>query len=74
VRKLVHPRKAEQVAEVADRFVRIGIAEYEGVVRVPWSVFQHLLAKTPTLERCLEAYYLHRTRLEFVPSGRLGGG
>jgi hypothetical protein len=44
----------------------IGIGEYEGVVRVPRRVFQTLLDQAPTPERCLEAYYLHRTRLELI--------
>ncbi len=44
----------------------IGVGEYEGVVRVHRRVFQALLDQTPTPERCLEAYYLHRTRLELV--------
>jgi hypothetical protein len=30
----------------------IAIGEYEGVVRVPRRVFQHLLAESPTPERC----------------------
>jgi hypothetical protein len=46
--------------------VRIGIGEYEGVVRVPRRVFQHLIGETPTPERCVEAYHLHRTRLELI--------
>lgn len=44
----------------------IGIGEYEGVVRVPRRVFQSLLGQTPTPERCLDAYHLHRTRLELI--------
>jgi hypothetical protein len=44
----------------------IGVGEYEGVVRISRRVFQILLPKTPTPERCLEAYHLHRTRLEFI--------
>jgi Protein of unknown function (DUF1488) len=44
----------------------IGIGEYEGVVRVGRRVFQFLLDQAPTPERCLEAYYLHRTRLELI--------
>jgi hypothetical protein len=44
----------------------IGVGEYDGVVRVPRRVFQHLLDQSPTPERCLEAYYLHRTRLELI--------
>ena len=44
----------------------IGVGEYEGVVRVSRRVFQILLPEAPTPERCLEAYHLHRTRLEFI--------
>jgi hypothetical protein len=44
----------------------IGVGEYEGVVRVPRRVFQGLLNDAPTPERCLEAYHLHRTRLELI--------
>jgi hypothetical protein len=44
----------------------VEIGEYRGVVRVPRRVFQHLLAETPTPERCAEAYHLHRTRLELI--------
>ena len=44
----------------------IGVGEYEGVVRVSRRVFQILLLETRTPERCLEAYYLHRTRLELI--------
>jgi hypothetical protein len=40
--------------------------EYEGVVRVSRRVFQILLPQAPTPERCLEAYHLHRTRLEII--------
>jgi len=42
------------------------VGEYEGVVRVPRRVFQILLPEAPTPERCLEAYHLHRTRLELI--------
>ena len=44
----------------------IAIGEYEGVVRVYRRAFQSLLNESPTPERCLEAYYLHRTRLERI--------
>ena len=44
----------------------IGIGDYEGVVRVGRRVFQALLDQAPTPERCLEAYHLHRTRLELI--------
>ena len=44
----------------------IGLGEYEGVVRVSRRVFQILLLEALTPERCLEAYHLHRTRLELI--------
>ena len=44
----------------------IGIGEYDGTVRVGRRVFQSLLCDSPTPQRCLEAYHLHRTRLELV--------
>src|SRR4051812_47742867 len=44
----------------------IGVGEYEGVVRVSRRVFQRLLDQQPTPERCLETYYLYRTRLELI--------
>jgi hypothetical protein len=36
------------------------------VVRVSRRVFQILLSEALTPERCLEAYHLHRTRLELI--------
>ena len=44
----------------------IGVGEYQGVVRVSRRVFQILLPDMPTPERCVEAYHLHRTRLELI--------
>src|ERR1700680_5251458 len=44
----------------------IGVGEYEGVVRVGRRVFQRLLHEAPTPERCVEAYYLQRTRLALI--------
>ena len=44
----------------------VGFGEYEGVVRVGRRIFQALLDQAPTPERCLEAYHLHRTRLELI--------
>jgi hypothetical protein len=49
----------------------IGVGEYEGVVRVSRRVFQILLPQAPTPERCLEAYHLHRTRLELIAERKL---
>ena len=44
----------------------VEIGEYSGVVRVPRRVFQRLLPETPTPERCVEVYYLLRTRFEGI--------
>jgi hypothetical protein len=49
----------------------VEIGEYQGVVRVPWRTFQHLLPERPTPERCVEAYYLQRTRLESIAERKL---
>jgi Protein of unknown function (DUF1488) len=47
------------------------IGDYEGVVRVPRRVFQRLLPERPTPERCVEAYYLQRTRFERIAERKL---
>src|SRR5579862_1272075 len=44
----------------------IGIGEYDGTVSVSRRVFQSLLGESPTPQRCIEAYYVHRTRLERI--------
>jgi hypothetical protein len=44
----------------------VGVGEYEGVVRVSRRVFQILLPEPPTPERCVEGYYIHRTRFELI--------
>jgi len=44
----------------------VEIGKYRGVVRVPRRVFQRLLPERPTPERCVEAYYLQRTRFESI--------
>ena len=49
----------------------VEIGEYSGVVRVPRRVFQRLLPERPTPERCIEAYYLQRTRFESVVERKL---
>jgi Protein of unknown function (DUF1488) len=49
----------------------VEIGEFRGVVRVNRRVFQPLLAASPTPERCLEAYHLHRTRLELIAEGKV---
>ena len=48
-----------------------GIGEHRGVVRVPRRVFQRLLSERPTPERCVEAYYLQRTRFETIAERKL---
>jgi hypothetical protein len=47
------------------------IGEYRGVVRVSRRVFQRLLPERPTPERCVEAYYLQRTRFESIAERKL---
>ena len=49
----------------------IGVGGYDGLVRVPRRVFQHLLAEAPTPERCAEAYHLHRTRFDRIAERKL---
>jgi hypothetical protein len=49
----------------------VEIGEYRGVVRVPRRVFQRLLPERPTPQRCLEAYYLQRTRFERIAERKL---
>ena len=44
----------------------IGVGEYESAVRVSKRVFQILVPDAPTPERCVEAYHIHRTRLELI--------
>jgi hypothetical protein len=44
----------------------IGVGEYEGMMRVSRRVFQILFPEAHTSQRCLEAYHLHRTRLEII--------
>jgi hypothetical protein len=49
----------------------VEIGEYRGVVRVPRRVFQRLLPERPTPEKCVEAYYLQRTRFESIAERKL---
>jgi hypothetical protein len=49
----------------------VEVGEYRGVVRVPRRVFQRLLSETPTPERCVERYYLQRTRFESIAERKL---
>ena len=47
------------------------LGEYEGTMRVARRVFQRLLDQSPTPERCLEAFYLQRTRFELAVERKL---
>src|SRR5712671_557439 len=47
------------------------LGQYEGTVRVPRRVFQHLLDRSPTPERCVEAFHLQRTRFELIVERKL---
>jgi len=49
----------------------VEIGDYRGVVRVPRRVFQRLLPERPTPERCVETYYLQRTRFESIAARKL---
>jgi hypothetical protein len=58
-------------ARPSRRAFGVEIGEYHGVVRVPRRVFQRLLSERPTPERCVEAYYLQRTRFEAIAARKL---
>jgi hypothetical protein len=49
----------------------VQIGEYCGVVTVPRRGFQRLLPERPSPERCVEAYYLQRTRFESIAERKL---
>ena len=49
----------------------VGIGEYEGVVRVPRQAFRRFIDGAVTPDRCLEAYYLHRTPFERIAERKL---
>jgi len=49
----------------------VEVGDYRGVVQVPRRVFQRLLPERPTPERCVEAYYLQRTRFEQIAERKL---
>ena len=74
-RKLAHsspsPRDARWNAERQAVEFGVEIGEYPGVVRVPRRAFQRLLPERPAPERCVEAYYLQRTRFESIAERKL---
>lgn len=49
----------------------VGIGEYEGVVRIAQQVFRRFVDGAVTPERCVETYYLHRTRFEQIAERKL---
>jgi hypothetical protein len=65
------PENARWDAELEAVEFGVEIGEYQGVVRVPRRVFQCLLPERPTPERCIEAYYLQRTRFESIAERKL---
>jgi hypothetical protein len=65
------PENARWNAEQEAVEFGVAIGEYQGVVRVPRRVFQRRLPERPTPERCVEAYYLQRTRFESIAERKL---
>jgi Protein of unknown function (DUF1488) len=65
------PEDARWDAERQAVEIGVEIGEYRGVVRVPRRVFQRLLPERPTPERCVETYYLQRTRCESIAERKL---
>jgi Protein of unknown function (DUF1488) len=49
----------------------VEIGEYHGVVRVPRRVFQTPTPGAAYPERCVEAYYLQRTKFESIAEWKL---
>jgi len=49
----------------------VSIGEYDGVVRMPRQVFRRFVDGSVTPGRCIEAYHLHRTRLECIAERKL---
>jgi hypothetical protein len=49
----------------------VAVGEYEGIVTIPRQVFRRFVDGTVTPERCVEIYYLERTRLERIAERKL---
>jgi hypothetical protein len=49
----------------------VAIGEYEGVVRVPRQALRRFIDGAVSPERCVETYYVHRTRLELIAERKL---
>ena len=67
----IFPEDARWNAERQAVEFGVEIGEYRGVVRVARRVFQRLLPERPTPGRCVEAYYLQRTRFESIAERKL---
>jgi hypothetical protein len=67
----IFPEDARWNAERQAVEFGVEIGEYHGVVRVLWRAFQHLLPEPPTPERCLQTYYLQRTRFEGIAERKI---
>jgi hypothetical protein len=67
----IFPEDAHWNAERQAVEFGVEIGEYHGLVRVPRRVFQRLLPERPTPERCVEAYYLQRTKFESIAERKL---
>jgi hypothetical protein len=65
------PEDAQWNAERETVEFGVGIGEYEGIVRVPRTVFRRFIDGSVTPERCLEAYHLERTRFELAAERKL---
>ena len=65
------PKDAHWNAEQQAVEFSVEIGEYRGIVWVPRPVFQRLLPERPTPERCIETYYLQRTRFESIAERKL---
>jgi hypothetical protein len=71
VQFLVVDWQSQRLKAAVDGKSGVEIGEYQGVVRVPRRTFRYLLPERPTPERCVEAYYLQRTRLEGIAERKL---
>jgi hypothetical protein len=67
----IFPEDARWNADTQTLEFGVEIGEYQGVVRIPRQAFRRFIDGAVTPERCLEAYHLHRTRLELVVERKL---
>jgi len=65
------PEDAHRSAERQAVEFGVEFGGYHGVVGVPRRVFQRRLPERPIPERCVQAYYLQRTRFESIAERKL---